>query len=187
MFPVMLADSAPNKTLTIVYVVLGVIGVLIVVFFLSGAILWPIVKNREKAVYKAFETVKESENRRKVALKAAMDQAKAAHLPYKKEFFDAFEEAIASDPESPDAMRKPKDTLDFGFLYVKKLFLEKGKRTPAKETAKSLDEALAASDKVLLAFGKTAGAYNALLSLLPVRFINWCHKPQNKLRKIPLI
>lgn len=174
------------NTLWTILIVVGSLLILFLLYLLLGWILWLSLKKQENKVMDEFRKIEPFESSRVDLMKETWTYVDERNLPYKKDFRETFEKAYP-DISSQDlvARRKAKETLDFGFIYTRKLLEEKGKRTDrANELIKKLKEKQVEGDNAYQAYDKIAVRYNAILSMANVKIVN---KMSGKKRKDPAV
>lgn len=177
-----------SDPLFILWMILIVVAVFVVFFILAAVILWQILKVVEKKVYKEFEKVIPRERARAEVTAEALSMIEAKHLKMPEGLTEKLKQALEDlkEADTPDTMRPVKDILDWSDLIMAKVLRERGRKPDCKDMANRLEESRKGDDADYQSFARTAGSYNAILSMWPTRLANRCHRRANRRQKIGL-
>ena len=180
--------TSTTEVLNTLYVILGAIGLAVIVFGLSSIILWYVLKNREKKVYREFDRILPVEQKRAARTEEIYQEIRSRKLHCKEEFAQEFEKVFAEVKQASDpaSLRRCKDTIDFAELYLAKVLRTYGRGKSDQDKAEELLNMRKLNDDAYLPFAKACATYNAVLSMWPTRLANRLHRQANRRTKIGL-
>ena len=171
--------TSTTEVLNTLYVILGAIGLAVIVFGLSSIILWYVLKNREKKVYREFDRILPVEQKRAARTEEIYQEIRSRKLHCKEEFAQEFEKVFAE-------VKQASDTIDFAELYLAKVLRTYGRGKSDQDKADELLNMRKLNDDAYLPFAKACATYNAVLSMWPTRLANRLHRQANRRTKIGL-
>ncbi len=176
-----LATASDNDVLYIVLIIIGMLVATFLLFLIIGFALWPLAGKMEKQVQAEFDRILPFERRRAKAVQDSLDLLDRENLPAKPEFVKSFRENLEKvDSSELLNRREAKDSMDFAQLYIIKVIDAYGTSAEdrkAKERIKDLEKE---AERAYLAYGKKAAAYNSLITMFPLRFVNRFAKKHHK-------
>lgn len=164
-----------------ILIVVGAIMLVFLMFFLLSLFLWLYSGRLEKKVSEEFKKLEPFEKSRVEVLKKAWEYVDKKNIGYKREFRVLFKKTYP-DVSSEDLIqrRKAKETLDFALLYTRKLLSERGKGEESEELVKEIKAREDEGETSYKKYDKVAVRYNAILSMMFVKFINKFSKKHHK-------
>ena len=176
-----LATASDNDVLYIVLIIIGILVATFLLFLIIGFALWPLAGKMEKEVQAEFDRILPFEKRRAKVVEDSLNLLEKENLPAKPEFVTSFRENLKKvDSSELLSRRDAKDSMDFAQLYIIKVIDAYGTSDDDKKTKEKIQDLEKEAEKAYLAYGKKAAAYNSLITMFPIRFINRFAKKHHK-------